>query len=213
MGDNARLAELTRPFIEALGGKVDGADLVQVIALVKDRANTLKEVAQAALLFYRGEPQADAALKAEHLTPEIQPALKALAAQLGALPEWKREAIGATFKAVLAEFGLKMPKLAMPVRLLVAGQLQTPPSMPCWSCSAARLCCAALRLAWTRKKLRKVPGRGLRSGREFAIISFSLQRGQRPSGRSGKYPVADSQICESRAGKVRRELAKIGVDI
>lgn len=125
-GDNARLAELTRPFIEALDGKVEGADLAGVVALVKDRANTLKEVAQAALLFYRGEPQADAALRAEHLTDEIRPALQALATQLAALPEWKREAIGATFKAVLAEFGLKMPKLAMPVRLLVVGQLQTP---------------------------------------------------------------------------------------
>ncbi len=126
VGDNQRLAGLTQPFIEALGGKVEGADLVGVVALVKDRANTLKEVAQAALLFYRGEPQADAALKAEHLTPEIRPALAALSSQLAALPEWKREAINATFKAVLAEFGLKMPKLAMPVRLLVAGQLQTP---------------------------------------------------------------------------------------
>ena len=125
-GDNARLADLTRPFIEALGGTVEGVDLVGVVALVKDRANTLKEVAQTAMLFYRGEPQADAALKAEHLTDEIRPALQALATQLGALPEWKREAINATFKAVLAEFGLKMPKLAMPVRLLVAGQLQTP---------------------------------------------------------------------------------------
>jgi len=126
MGDNARLADLTRPFIEALGGKVEGASLADVIALVKDRANTLKEVAQAAMLFYRGEPQADAALRTEHLTDEIRPALQALAAQLAALPEWKREGISATFKAVLAEFGLKMPKLAMPVRLLVAGQLQTP---------------------------------------------------------------------------------------
>ncbi|WP_244785546.1 glutamate--tRNA ligase [Cupriavidus pauculus] len=125
-GDNARLADLTRPFIEALGGKVEGADLVGVTALVKDRANTLKEVAQTAMLFYRGEPQPDAALKAEHLTDEIRPALQALTAQLTSLPEWKREAINATFKAVLAEFGLKMPKLAMPVRLLVAGQLQTP---------------------------------------------------------------------------------------
>ncbi|MNY11157.1 Glutamate--tRNA ligase [compost metagenome] len=126
MGDNARLAELTRPFIEALGGKVEGASLVDVIALVKDRANTLKEVAQTAMLFYRGEPQPDAALRAEHLTDEIRPALQALATQLAALPEWKREAINATFKAVLGEFGLKMPKLATPVRLLVAGQLQTP---------------------------------------------------------------------------------------
>lgn len=126
VGDNARLAGLTQPFIEALGGKVEGADLVGVVALVKDRANTLKEVAQAALLFYRGEPQPDAALRAEHLTAEIMPALRALAERLAALPNWKREDIGAAFKAVLGEFGLKMPKLAMPVRLLVAGQLQTP---------------------------------------------------------------------------------------
>jgi len=126
VGDNARLAELTRPFIEALGGKVEGAPLVDVIALVKDRANTLKEVAQTAILFYRGEPKPDAALMAEHLTDAVRPALAALAQQLAALPEWKREGISATFKAVLAEFGLKMPKLAMPVRLLVAGQLQTP---------------------------------------------------------------------------------------
>lgn len=127
VGDNARLAALTRPFIEALGGKVEGgASLEAVIGLVKDRANTLKEVAQAALLFYRGETQPDAALKAEHLNADVLPALQALAARLGALAEWKREDIGAAFKAVLAEFGLKMPKLAMPVRLLVAGQLQTP---------------------------------------------------------------------------------------
>ncbi|MCD9122534.1 MULTISPECIES: glutamate--tRNA ligase [Cupriavidus] len=126
VGDNARLAELTRPFIEQLGGKVEGADLVGVVALVKDRANTLKEVAQTALLFYRGEPQPDPALKAEHLTAEIAPAVRALAQRLEGLAEWRREAISAEFKAVLAEFGLKMPKLAMPVRLLVVGQLQTP---------------------------------------------------------------------------------------
>ncbi|MCT9123314.1 glutamate--tRNA ligase [Cupriavidus gilardii] len=126
VGDNARLAELTRPFIEQLGGKVEGADLVGVVALVKDRANTLKEVAQTALLFYRGEPQPDPALKAEHLTAEIVPAVRALAQRLETLTEWRREAISAEFKAVLAEFGLKMPKLAMPVRLLVVGQLQTP---------------------------------------------------------------------------------------
>ncbi|XQU70255.1 glutamate--tRNA ligase [Cupriavidus sp. H18C1] len=126
VGDNARLAELTRPFIEQLGGKVQGADLVGVVALVKDRANTLKEVAQTALLFYRGEPQPDPALKAEHLTAEIVPAVRALAERLAGLAEWRREAISAELKAVLAEFGLKMPKLAMPVRLLVVGQLQTP---------------------------------------------------------------------------------------
>lgn len=126
VGDNERLAALTQPFIEALGGKVEGADLVQVVALVKDRANTLKEVAQTALLFYRGEPQPDAELRAQHLTDEAMPAVRALRDRLAGLGEWKREGINAEFKAVLADCGLKMPKLAMPVRLLVVGQLQTP---------------------------------------------------------------------------------------
>ncbi|MGY8524131.1 glutamate--tRNA ligase [Paracidovorax citrulli] len=126
VGDNERLAGLTQPFIEALGGKVEGADLVQVVALVKDRANTLKEVAQTALLFYRGEPQPDAELRAQHLTDEAMPAVRALRDRLAGLGEWKREGINAEFKAVLADCGLKMPKLAMPVRLLVVGQLQTP---------------------------------------------------------------------------------------
>ena len=125
--DNVRLAGLVKPFIEALGGKVDGGPvLADVVALVKDRANTLREVAQTALLFYRSDLAVEPELAAQHLTDDVRPGIAALAEKLGALPEWKREAIGAVFKEVLAAHGWKMPKLAMPVRLLVAGQLQTP---------------------------------------------------------------------------------------
>jgi len=125
--DNARLAGLVKPFIEALGGKVDGGPvLADVIALVKDRANTLREVGQTALLFYRTDLSVEPELAAQHLTDDVRPGIAALAEKLSALPEWKREAIGVVFKEVLAANGWKMPKLAMPVRLLVAGQLQTP---------------------------------------------------------------------------------------
>ena len=40
--------------------------------------------------------------------------------------EWTKPAIAAAIKEVLAAHGLKMPQLAMPLRLLVTGQLQTP---------------------------------------------------------------------------------------
>ncbi len=40
--------------------------------------------------------------------------------------EWRREAIGAALKAVLAEFQLKMPKIAMPLRVMVTGEPQSP---------------------------------------------------------------------------------------
>jgi glutamyl-tRNA synthetase len=73
---------------------------VDVIALVKDRANTLKEVAQTAMLFYRGEPQADAALQPN--TDRRDPPRAAGAGHALGAAEWKREAISAAFKAVLA---------------------------------------------------------------------------------------------------------------
>lgn len=40
--------------------------------------------------------------------------------------DWTRESISALMKQVLADCQLKMPQLAMPLRLLVTGQLQTP---------------------------------------------------------------------------------------
>ena len=46
--------------------------------------------------------------------------------KLGALTEWNTANVSAAFKEVLTEHGLKMPQLAMPVRVLVMGTPQTP---------------------------------------------------------------------------------------
>jgi len=122
--DNARLAALVQPRIEALGAQVKEVDLPSVMALFKDRANTLNELAQSALLFYQWvEP--DATLMQEHFTDAIKPVLAEFASACADV-EWQREAIGALIKQTLAQHTLKMPKLAMPLRLLVTGRLQTP---------------------------------------------------------------------------------------
>lgn len=123
--DNARLADLIRPNMLAAGAQFDGApDLAQVIALLKDRTNTLVELADAAMLFYR-TPAAEAELLSQHLTDAIKPALAAYVEALRTV-EWDKAAISAAMKAVLAAHSLKMPQLAMPMRLLLTGQLQTP---------------------------------------------------------------------------------------
>lgn len=125
LADNARLAGLVRPMMESHGAKFDGApDLQAVIALMKDRINTLNELAVAAMLFYR-QPAPDAALLTQHLTDAIKPALVQYAEQLKTVA-WTREALSAALKEVLAANKLKMPQLAMPLRLLITGQLQTP---------------------------------------------------------------------------------------
>ena len=54
LADNARLAGLARPQLEKDGAQFDGApDLQAVIALMKERVNTINELADAAMLFYR----------------------------------------------------------------------------------------------------------------------------------------------------------------
>jgi len=122
---NARLAGLVRPLMIANGAQFDGApDLQNVIALMKDRINTLNELSVAAMLFYR-QPAPDADLLSQHLTDAIKPVLAQFAEQLASV-EWKKEAVSAALKEVLAAHKLKMPQLAMPLRLLITGQLQTP---------------------------------------------------------------------------------------
>jgi len=123
--DDARLAELMRPFLLRNGANPDGGPaLAAVCALVKERAATIVELADAATLFYRTlHPTPE--LLAQHVTPEVLPALNELAARLEAL-NWERSAISASFKETLAAHGLKMPRLAMPVRVLVTGEPQTP---------------------------------------------------------------------------------------
>ena len=125
VADDARLATLMRPFLVRNGANPDdGPALTAVVALVKERAATIVELADAATLFYRTlHPTPE--LLAQHVIPEVLPALGELVAKLESIA-WERTAISAAFKETLAAHGLKMPKLAMPVRVLVTGETQTP---------------------------------------------------------------------------------------
>ncbi|HEY0847448.1 MAG TPA: glutamate--tRNA ligase [Noviherbaspirillum sp.] len=123
--DNARLDNLVRPLMEKEGAQFVGAPSLQdVIALMKERVNTINELADAAMLFYR-EPKPDAALVMQHVTDAVKPALLQFAEQCKTI-KWEKAAISTATKEVLAAHKLKMPQLAMPLRLLVTGQLQTP---------------------------------------------------------------------------------------
>jgi glutamyl-tRNA synthetase len=123
--DNAELVSLVRPQLEKMGAQLENApDLLEVIELLKERAHTTNELADVAMLFYR-KPQPDAALLEKHLTAESLGALKAYAKKCETV-EWNKEAISAMTRDVLAEYKLKMPQLAMPLRLILTGQLQTP---------------------------------------------------------------------------------------
>ncbi len=123
--DNARLATLAMPVLQAKGAQFDGApDVAAVLGLMKERANTIVELAESSMLFLR-TPEPDAALMAQHYTDTVKPALAQFAERCKDVA-WTKEALAAMIKEVLAANGLKMPQMAMPLRLMVTGQLQTP---------------------------------------------------------------------------------------
>ncbi|MDB5904285.1 MAG: glutamate--tRNA ligase [Betaproteobacteria bacterium] len=124
--DDARLATLTVRFLLADGiDTADGPPLVNVVALLKDRATTIKALADAAVYFYRRVDAPDELVQ-QHLTADVRPALAELRERLAAT-DWDRAKISETIKAFLAEHKLKLPKIAMPLRVMVAGTTHTPP--------------------------------------------------------------------------------------
>jgi glutamyl-tRNA synthetase len=121
-----RLAALAAPALRALGAEPDlGPALERVVTLLKDRATTVLHLAEAARFFYQQETPAPA-LVGEHLSEAARPALRTLKAKLAESPSWDRRAIAQAIEQALASSGLKMPQLAMPLRVLVAGRAQTP---------------------------------------------------------------------------------------
>ena len=122
MADEA-LAPLVAGQLEKRGITADDR-LPRICALFKDRCDTTVALANWAAAFY-ADVTPDAAEHAQHVTDAVKPALAALAAALADVA-WDKASIAVSLKQVLAAHGLKMPQLAMPVRVLVMGTAQTP---------------------------------------------------------------------------------------
>ena len=122
--DNQRLASLVSRYLAARGcDPAHGPPLDKVAALLRERVNTIEELADAAVYFYRPL----------HPTPELrqqhysEASLLAVEAFVSSLPsEWSRENISAALKAAAEKNGLKLGKVAMPLRVMVTGETQTP---------------------------------------------------------------------------------------
>jgi glutamyl-tRNA synthetase len=105
-------------------GVVTDERLPAICGLFKDRCDTTVVLADWAAAFY-GDVTPKPEDMTQHVTAAVEPALSMLAKNLTSCP-WTKEAVSAVIKEVLVATGLKMPQLAMPVRVLVMGTPQTP---------------------------------------------------------------------------------------
>jgi len=122
MPDEA-LALLVKDLLVRRGIEGD-ARLPAICGLFKDRCDTTLVLADWAQRFYV-DVQPDPAEVQKHIAEGVRPALGMLAKMLQACP-WTRDDIALAIKETLRATGLKMPQLAMPVRVLVMGTAQTP---------------------------------------------------------------------------------------
>ena len=121
----AELAAKVRARLATRGINTDrGPDLENAVALYVERSNTLNVLADAVEVFYVDlTPSPE--LLAQHLGDDARPALADFAAGIATV-DWEIPQINTLIKETATKHGLKMPKLAMPLRVILTGQAQTP---------------------------------------------------------------------------------------
>jgi glutamyl-tRNA synthetase len=117
------IAPLVQTQLAQLGITSDDK-LARLCDLLKDRCDTTVALTEWVARFY-ADVHPDPAEIAQHVTAEVKPAIALLIQQLSNCT-WEKPSIAAVIKEVLTQCTLKMPQLAMPVRVLVMGTAQTP---------------------------------------------------------------------------------------
>jgi glutamyl-tRNA synthetase len=123
--DDAKLAPLVTVQLDKRGIAAPADErMAKLCGLFKDRCSTTVELADWVSMYFVDVKPVEADLAA-HVTEAVKPALRALHERLTKC-DWNKAAIAQAIKETLAEHGLKMPQLALPVRVLVCGRAQTP---------------------------------------------------------------------------------------
>ena len=120
--DDIRLADLVAP-------KLANADrdlLIRAMPELKPRAHDLNQLADGAAFLFDQRPLAIDEKAAALLTDESRANLALAHRALGALPKWDHDSIDAAVREVADNAGLKLGKLAQPLRAALTGKTTSP---------------------------------------------------------------------------------------
>ena len=104
-----------------------GPDLVEIVMAQRERAKTLVEMATASVFFYKDVETYEPKDAATHFKPESLETLSELYERLAQLQQWNAEAVHAAVNGLAEARGLKLGKIAQPLRVAVAGRAVSPP--------------------------------------------------------------------------------------
>ncbi|MFN3310831.1 MAG: glutamate--tRNA ligase [Thermomonas sp.] len=103
-----------------------GPKPAELVLALRERAQTLKEMAEKSAVWFQPLADYDAAAVAKHLVPAAQAPLMEARARLAALAEWTPEAIADALKATAEAQGIGMGKIAQPMRVAITGTQVSP---------------------------------------------------------------------------------------
>ncbi len=105
---------------------VDGPQPADIVVALRDRVQTLKEMAERAAVWFQPLTHYDDAAVAKHLTTSARAPLLDARGRLATLPDWTAESIGIALHEAAAALGLGMGKVAQPLRVAMTGTQVSP---------------------------------------------------------------------------------------
>jgi len=122
--DDVRLAGLVAPLLGVVGEQE--ALLVRAMPELKTRAHTLNQLADGARFLFAERPLDVDAASAALLTSESRKMLRSAHERLSALAEWDAASLEAAIREVAEGSGVKLGKLAQPLRAALTGRTTSP---------------------------------------------------------------------------------------
>jgi glutamyl-tRNA synthetase len=103
-----------------------GPQPADVVVALRDRVQTLKEMAERAVVWYRPLESYDEAAVAKHLTAAAQAPLSKAREALAQVVEWNVESVSAALHTAAEQLGIGMGKVAQPLRVAITGTQVSP---------------------------------------------------------------------------------------
>lgn len=104
----------------------DGPGLVDVVKALRERAKTLKEMAEMSRFWFEEVAGYDEKALAKFMTIEAKPVFELMIQKLEAIDAWEQESLHDIVKSVVEELGVKFPKVAQPMRIALTGNTVSP---------------------------------------------------------------------------------------
>ena len=122
--DDERLADLVAPKLGLSPGQ--RSLLVEAMPELKPRANTLIQLTDGASFLFANRPVPMEEAASAQLTPEARSLLAATRERLAALANWDGASLEAAIREVAETSGVKLGKLAQPLRAALTGRTTSP---------------------------------------------------------------------------------------